>query len=590
MQVSLAQKRFALIALLALSIIPFFLRLGSSSLWDANEAFYAETPREMLEAGDYINPTFNYKPRFNKPPLCYWVVAASYRLFGVSEAAERLPLALGALVMIATAFALGRVAHSFEAGLLAALALATVPRFLMFSRRIIIDVYIAMFMGLTLLFFLLAETYPTKRRLFLMLMYASIGFGILTKGPVAVLLPALAVLLYFAATRRLSRVRAMMLPLGAMLVAAIVLPWYLVIYAQHGWGYITTFLFQDNLSRYTQPIWGPRRGIFFYVPVLLGDLFPWSLVWFAMLFASALPAVKALARRLAYRPWQADASSGALQRAGELRLVLTPPVKLLLIWIAVIVIFYSLSRNKEDLYIAPVYTAVAALVGIGLARFFLAVGGADGEIVPLQPSVRWSIALLGVLTAVTGWVIFYLFGSQGTGYDLSGTFSVGVVAIIGGLSICAVAVLQKRFAAIITSALVFLALNWIFVVQTLPDFERYKPVRALCERIQQEAGEGARVGYYRVASPSMVFYLRRQIFEYYRPEEIIEAFAAPGEVYCILRAEEYEALRGSLPATARILASHPVFQVKLRTIFKTRAARSEANREELPHVVLIANK
>ena len=56
----------------------YFVALGNSAIWDANEAFYVETPREMLEANDFVNPTFNYEPRFNKPVLSYWIVAAVY--------------------------------------------------------------------------------------------------------------------------------------------------------------------------------------------------------------------------------------------------------------------------------------------------------------------------------------------------------------------------------------------------------------------------------------------------------------------------------------------------------------------------------
>src|SRR5262245_50243201 len=101
-----------LLILLSLTVAPYFVRLGASSLWDSNEAFYAETPREMIESGDYLNPQFNYKPRFNKPPLCYWVVAGLYKIFGVSEAVERLAIALGAGALIATAYALARLAYS----------------------------------------------------------------------------------------------------------------------------------------------------------------------------------------------------------------------------------------------------------------------------------------------------------------------------------------------------------------------------------------------------------------------------------------------------------------------------------------------
>src|SRR5574341_2427277 len=99
-----------LLALLTVAVLPYAIGLGDSTIWDANEAFYAETPREMIASGDYINPGFNYQPRFNKPVLSYWVVAASYHVFGVSEHSERLPIAFAALVLIASAFWLARLA------------------------------------------------------------------------------------------------------------------------------------------------------------------------------------------------------------------------------------------------------------------------------------------------------------------------------------------------------------------------------------------------------------------------------------------------------------------------------------------------
>jgi 4-amino-4-deoxy-L-arabinose transferase-like glycosyltransferase len=591
MKTFLASKRYALILILALAIAPYFIKLGASSLWDSNEAFYAETPREMLESGDYVNPSFNYKPRFNKPPLCYWVVAASYKLFGVSEAAERLPLAFGALLLIATAFFLGRAAYSTEAGLIAAIALASTPRFLMFSRRIIIDVYIAMFMSLTLLFFLLAEKYADKRRLFLVLMYVAVGLGIMTKGPVAAALPTLAFLIYLGATRRLKEIRRLMLPAGALIVAAIVLPWYLAIYWQHGWFYIKAFLLQDNISRYTQPVWGPRRGPFFYLPVMLGDLFPWSLFLFFAMFAAVIPLAMRILRRLKSRSsqaqavspaaasqsptttidWQDSQASGQSLRAG---FPANPQTLLLWIWIAVIVVFYSLSSNKEDLYISPVYAAAAAITGVLLARFLFAE--------PTQQApLRWLTLLLGILLIGIGIAVFYVFGGAAQRYQLSGATSIGLLAAAGGGIALFLSLLKKSFASLAAIALVFTALNYIFVLQTLPDFERYKAPRAFSEIIRKEADAEALVGYYRIASPSMVFYLRRQIFEYYQPQELAEAFASQQKVYCILSGEEYEAIKPLLPIDTRILASRPVFQVKLRSLL---------DRRELPQVVLISNK
>ena len=231
-------RQLLLVLLLVAAAIPYLVNLDVSSIWDANEAFYAQTPREMMEAGDYVTPSFNFQLRMNKPVLSYWNVAASYHLFGVSEWSERLPIALGGLAIIATAFALGRLAGGTIAGLLAALVLSTSPRLLLLARRIIIDIHITMWMGLVLLFFALAEVRPDRRRLYLCLMYGAAGFGVLTKGPVAVFVPAVVFFIYLASQKRLRDLRHMMLPAGALISLAIVVPWYYFLYREHGWEYI----------------------------------------------------------------------------------------------------------------------------------------------------------------------------------------------------------------------------------------------------------------------------------------------------------------------------------------------------------------
>src|SRR4051812_31804740 len=169
-------RRSVVVALLVAAVGVFFVALGNSAIWDANEAFYVETPREMIEAHDFVNPTFNYLPRFNKPVLSYWIVAGLYKVFGVSVAVQRFGIALGALIIIACAFVLGRTIQDSRsgirdqgsgireqgsrihdqgfviqdqrsgmsdswAGLWAAAGLAAAPRLVMFARRIFIDIW-----------------------------------------------------------------------------------------------------------------------------------------------------------------------------------------------------------------------------------------------------------------------------------------------------------------------------------------------------------------------------------------------------------------------------------------------------------------
>ncbi len=126
--------------LLLLLALPFFVALDDSSLWDSNEAFYAQTPREMLEQGNWSVPSFNGKPRLNKPPLSYWVVVPFYSLFSPSVFWERFPMALLAYGSVLAVFFTGTILYDRQVALWAAGIFATTFRFLILSRRLLIDV------------------------------------------------------------------------------------------------------------------------------------------------------------------------------------------------------------------------------------------------------------------------------------------------------------------------------------------------------------------------------------------------------------------------------------------------------------------
>ena len=555
-------RRTLLIVLLALAALPYFVNLGTTSIIDANEAFYAETPREMIESGNYISPTFNYEPRLNKPPLSYWVVAAAYHVAGVSLGAARVPIALGAMVMLATAYLLGRQAFSARAGLVAAVTLAATPRMLLFSRRIIIDVYTAMFLGLTLLAFLMAELQPERRRRWLMAMYAAVGLGILTKGPVAVAVPALVFLVYVAMTRQFSAIRRMMLPAGALIVAAIVVPYYAALYAQQGWDAIASFLFRENLARYTEGVGAPDRGPLFYLPVVFTDLyFPWSLV---------LPVALALV------PWTARARAGGGDGAGPSAASSgRSRARLLLgLWIVVIVVFFSLSNGQQDLYVLPFIAAGAALVG----------GAIDGWLARtlsprLDRAVTWSVTATALILALIGAAAVWYSRGIGATFPLAGVFPSGL--LLAGAAAAALGVLARRArgqaAVLVLGAMI--AIQWMLVLQALPDFERYKPVPHAARVVLGLEARPSAVGTYKIAAPSLVFYLRRHVDEMFTEEELGRFFATHLDGVCVMPAGEYERVRTTLPVPTRVITRGPRFDVRLRDVLA---------RTPLPEVVLVA--
>lgn len=581
--ISDSRRRLALWVLLLASILPYFIDLGGSSIWDANEAFYVETPREMIVRGDFISPTFNDLPRLNKPVLSYWIVAGFYRVFGVSVGVQRLPIALGALILILTAFALARAGadppheaggHAVEAALWAAVGLAVAPRLMMFGRRIFIDIYISMFMALTLLFFALAERYPQRRRLFLLLMYASVGLGVLTKGPVAAALPALVFALYLVLHRELKRVRDMMIPAGIVVVLAIAVPWYAALYQRYGWTYITSFFVGENIARYTEGLGvETRRGPLFYIPVVFSDSFPWSLGLFG-------------AAGLWWADWRASrgAAGRRLPDSAGRNLKTTPdgPAKLafrvrtlLWIWVLGIVLFFSFSAAKQDLYIFPIVPAVAALAGLFVAR-----DGSDGK--PARPvALRITACVIGLLLAVAGVGTLYIFQAGGKVYALDGAAFVGAAAALGGAVALALAGANRARAALAVVLLSLVTLNWAFVIRVLPSFERYKPVPPLTAAIQARMTDGAVVAHYNVALPSMVYYLGRHIEILFDRDVFLALLRGDRHVFAVLSASDYAELEPVAGVATCVLDRRPTVNIKLKAVLA---------RDPLPEVLLITNR
>lgn len=537
-----SSRQTLLIVLLVLAAIPYLVNLGVSSIWDANEAFYAQTPREMIDAGDYVTPSFNFQLRMNKPVLSYWNVAASYRLFGVSEWSERLPIALGGLAIVATALGLGGLLGGTTAGLLAGLVLATSPRLLLLARRIIIDVHITMWLGIILLCFALAETRPPRRRLYLALMYVAAGLGVLTKGPVAVFIPAVVFFIYLASQKRLGDLRRMMLPAGAVISLVIVVPWYYLVYREHGWEYIGAFIFGENLGRYAEAVGDQSRGVLFYVPVMLADLFPWSLLSPVAIW------------------W-------AVHERRDDRIA-----RLLVIWIVTVVVFFSMSGTKEDLYILPIVAAEAALIGAMLAAAI------DG--LPSARPAAWFTATTALLLLGCGAVMFWVFAVSRR-YALDGAAFAGTIAIAGGAGGLVLSFRRNLFAAVATVAGAVVAVSWCVVLCVLPDFERYKPVRPFTRVIHARASAGAIVGSYKFALPSMVFYLDRPIMEVVLPEHLRAVFHSASDIYFIMPESEYEAIKDRLPVKTYVLARQEMFDLKPKNFL---------DGSELPRFVLVSNR
>ncbi|MGH7167138.1 MAG: ArnT family glycosyltransferase, partial [Nitrospiraceae bacterium] len=223
------------VILLSLAALLFFLGLGALGLTDRDEGSNAEAAREMVETGDWITPTLNYEPRFAKPAFVYWLMSGAYRLVGVSEFAARLPSALFGVALILLQYLFLTRMRGPVLGLLGALMLLLNIGMVSIGRLALTDSVLIFFTTLALFSFWLGLHLEGRARHFFWLFYLGMALATLTKGPVGVAVPLLAVVPYLTVTRRWGQFWQRGFPLsGALLFLLLALPWYAAMFTLHG--------------------------------------------------------------------------------------------------------------------------------------------------------------------------------------------------------------------------------------------------------------------------------------------------------------------------------------------------------------------
>jgi 4-amino-4-deoxy-L-arabinose transferase-like glycosyltransferase len=325
----------------------FFFGLSYFGLVGADEPRYAQVAREMLERHDWITPTLGGRPWLEKPVLYYWQAMLAYSLFGVSDWAARIPAAFDATVMVLAVYVfLRRLRPGFH--LDGALICASCAGVVGYARAASMD------MGLTAAFTIAMLAwyawYEQGSRLSLAAAYVFLGLATLAKGPVALFL-ALAVVLVFAWTLRDRKIlsRSLWLP-GIALFGCVTLPWYALVQARNP-EFFREFIVGHNLARFSTNLYHHSEPFWYYLPVILLGLLPWT----AFVVAAALEAVRV--------GW---AERGrVLQPEDEFNVFL-------LLWLAVPLVFFSLSRSKLPGYIVPAIPAGALLLAEYIRRRVLA--------------------------------------------------------------------------------------------------------------------------------------------------------------------------------------------------------------------------
>ena len=316
----------------------FAWRLGSAPLLNPDEGRYAEVPREMVASGDWITPRLNGVPYFEKPPLMYWAVAACEAAFGPSEWSVRLAPALFGLAGILGTYAAARRLYGRDAGFWSAVVLGTSLLYLALGHIVTLDMAVSVLMSATLFCFILGMREPlgmTRRWLFYGL-YASAALATLTKGLMGFLVTGAVMFLWVLLLKQWRRLWPLYLPSGVLIFLGIAAPWHFLIAGRNpGWAHF--YLIYEHFQRYSDKSHGRFEPFWFFAPILILGLFPWT----GFLWAS-------------FR----DALAGGWSRRRE-----NAEAWFLAIWAGFIFLFFSYSKSKLIPYILPVFPAVAVIVG-----------------------------------------------------------------------------------------------------------------------------------------------------------------------------------------------------------------------------------
>ena len=315
----------------------FFFGLAYFGLVGADEPRYAQVAREMLARHDWITPTLGGKAWLEKPPLYYWQAMLAYSIFGVSEWAARLPSAFDAtLMVIAVYLFLKRFRPGFH--LDGALMTASAAGVIGFARAASTDMPLAAMFTIALLAWY--AWFESESRAYLALSYFFLALGMLAKGPVAPALAAVIVVLFAVAKKDLGLLgRTLWVP-GILLFAAVASPWYVAAQIKNP-EFFRVFILEHNFARFGTNLYHHAQPFWYYGPVVLLILLPWTIF-----------VIAALAETL--RVWSTERSrmSGSEDALNVF----------LLIWLAVPVLFFSVSQSKLPGYILPALPAGTLLL------------------------------------------------------------------------------------------------------------------------------------------------------------------------------------------------------------------------------------
>jgi 4-amino-4-deoxy-L-arabinose transferase-like glycosyltransferase len=507
-------ESFLIVLLMALCLTLFFFHLGARPFWDPDEGKHATTSKDMVLNGDWITPTFNGEPFYDKPILYNWLAALSFLVLGFTEFAARLPAAvLGSGCVIIT-YLLGKRMFNPAVGFLSAVILATSGEVIVLSRAVVHDISLVFFVTLALYLFYLAYKDNRHKKRNLVFFYAASGLAVLAKGPVGLALPAMIIGLYLVVERKLSFIKQMHIGWGILIFLAIASPWYILISLKDP-DYAAYFFIKQNLGSFLSSDTQHPEPFYYYIPVLFGGFFPWSCFL-------PLAFIYAIRNRL------------ETVRKGTAFLV---------IWFSVVFIFFSMANSKLATYILPLFPAASLLIALLWHELLSAP----------PPGIRkaFLVSFLPVVMIFSGAMI-YLWASPPVEIEYESGIKLNQINLLALLLLAAVFLalfflLAKKDSAFFTAMVGMMVTALIcFLLLLAPSLAPYRSTKKLAQKYDQLTPPNEKLVFYRRIRESALFYANRKARVLKTNEQLEEHLASQKRVFCFISQKRLSDLK-SIP-------------------------------------------
>jgi len=544
--------------LLILCFFTFFLGLGRQAITDSDEGFYAEASREMVETGDWLTPHFNYENRFEKPVLYYWLTAATYLITGPDEAAARFWSAMSGVGVVLLTWAIIPAPIRKESAWLAGAIVATSFGCFTLARWALPDLPLAFFITLTIWSSLGALERAMRGESWLSawaLAGVGAGLGFLTKGPVALAIPGIVLVVVWWRFRRAMRLDPRGLALAVVIAAVIGLPWYVAMWREHGTPYLQSFFVGDNIERFTTSRFNDARPVWYYLAVLLGGMLPWS-VYLAMFAGRGV-------YEFVRRTWKP-----------------TDFQWVLLIWAVMPLLFYTVSVGKQPRYILPLLPPVAVLLAQALTGRIEAWRAKPDRPQGALRVGTWITALFFALLAVLFVRLQPLFINT---FQLL-TWTAAVISAACAIAFVTLAVTERwsllPLAGPTAAAALLLAAQFGALAGRRP--EAVEQMAALV-RANRTANEPVCI--YNVFVRNLTFYTGMKLMQAFDADQAAQLARSPDRVLFVAKSDDVKAIESASGAALRILGQVEYVNsanLRLRTVI-------EPDPDEKVTVLLVAN-